>query len=129
MGYSIGDEWTSKGWRARGYGVPAWCDFPGCKEEIDRGLGYKCEERFHCEEVVDDDGEVIDEIEVEDEGCGLYFCTKHEGCGEAHLNIDVLPPEHPVWINHILGDPSWEKWRNENPLYVEQYKKELLEQP
>lgn len=128
MGYSIGDEWTTKGWRARGYGVPAWCDFPGCKTEIDRGLAYKCEEYVHYEEVFDEEGDLVEEQEIEDEGCGLYFCSEHEGCGESHFVIGVLPPEHPTWIKHVLKDESWAKWREENPLYVTQYEQELLDQ-
>ena len=40
MGWAVGfdNNWN----RDIGYGVPAICDFPGCGEEIDRGLGYVC---------------------------------------------------------------------------------------
>lgn len=37
-----------------GYVFPATCDFPGCKEKIDRGLAYACggmhgEDSYSCE--------------------------------------------------------------------------------
>lgn len=40
MGWSIGfdSNWN----RDIGYGVPAFCDHPGCTAEIDRGLAYVC---------------------------------------------------------------------------------------
>src|SRR4051812_25982454 len=61
MSWSIGFDtnWN----RDIGYGVPAWCDFPGCYEEIDRGLAYVC------------GGEPYGG----DHGCGLYFCGEHHG--------------------------------------------------
>lgn len=40
MGWSIG--YDSKWKRDIGYGVPAWCDHPGCIEEIYRGLSHVC---------------------------------------------------------------------------------------
>lgn len=38
MGWSVGfdENWQ----RDIGYGVPAYCDHPQCKAEIDRGLDY-----------------------------------------------------------------------------------------
>ena len=40
MGWSIGFDtrWN----RDIGYGVPAYCDHPGCNKEIDRGLSHVC---------------------------------------------------------------------------------------
>jgi len=40
MGWAVGydNRWS----RDIGYGVPAWCDEPGCSEAIDRGLAYVC---------------------------------------------------------------------------------------
>lgn len=46
--------------RPIGYGVDATCDYPGCEEEIDRGLAHVCG-RMHGG----------------DNGCGGYFCHKH----------------------------------------------------
>lgn len=117
MGYAVGDEWVTSGHRFRGYGVTAWCDFPGCKSEIDRGMAYKCEEIVSYDE---DDEEVIAE------GCGLYFCSEHEDHeSSTHDEITKLPDEHPEWIHHVFTDASWNKWRLENPDEVERYRKML----
>lgn len=52
--------------REAGYGVEAECDFEGCSERIDRGLGYLC-------------GDNPDGWRDEDDpGCGDYFCAAHE---------------------------------------------------
>lgn len=112
MGWSIGydDNWK----RDIGYGVPATCDHPGCGERINRGLSYVC------------GGEPYGG----DEGCGLYFCAAHltlavgteaitgpqlcERCGEGGEPF-LATKDVPEWINHKLTDPSWEKWRKQNP--------------
>jgi hypothetical protein len=121
MGWSIG--WSSTWRRDIGYGVPAWCDHPECKAEIDRGLAYLC------------GGQTWGS----DHGCGLYFCEKHlsytyakdeddggddgEGyyacprCTEIAAPYEPKP-DHPDWIKHKLTDPSWERWRQENPAEV-----------
>lgn len=59
MGWSLGydDRWK----RDIGYGVPAYCDQPGCTEEIHRGLAYVCGSHPFGG----------------DRGCGLYFCGSH----------------------------------------------------
>ena len=44
-----------------GYGVPATCERPGCKEEIDRGLAYLCGDQHGGDEY----------------SCGGYFCGQH----------------------------------------------------
>lgn len=118
MGWSIGydDNWQ----RDIGYGVPAYCDEPGCGAEIDRGLSYVC-----CSE----------EPYGGDNGCGLYFCGKHQKtkypldvdgeeddsedpiCG--HGDGYVATADHPDWISHKLTDESWAEWRAENPTEVE----------
>jgi hypothetical protein len=51
-----------------GYGVRATCDYPGCTEEIDRGLGYCCGSMH---------------FRMNGDGCGRYFCDKH-----------LYPPQH-----------------------------------
>lgn len=47
--------------REIGYGISATCDFPGCEEEIDRGLGNACG-GMHGENGID---------------CEGYFCGSH----------------------------------------------------
>lgn len=106
MGYSIGfdEKWN----RDIGYGVPAYCDHPGCNEEINRGLSCVCG----------------NDIRGGEHGCGLYFCPKHlfyhrrsilcERCGKKKEPFDPKP-EHPTWAHWKLTDESWQEWRNENP--------------
>ena len=115
MGWSIGFDTNWQ--RDIGYGVPAYCDHPGCMEEIDRGLAYVCcgEEPYGGEH-----------------GCGLYFCSAHlyagkhgfacERCRERGEDDPYEPftptPDHPEWTHHKLTDPSWAEWREENPEWV-----------
>ncbi len=106
MGWSIGYDSNWK--RDIGYGVPAFCDYPGCNKEIDRGLGYVC------------GGEPYGG----DQGCGLYFCGKHLNLSMKHPplcercveNKEPFKPtkDHPDWIRHKMTDDSWKKWRDEN---------------
>ncbi len=115
MGWSLGydDEWG----RWIGYGVPAYCDYPGCNKEIDRGLSYVCGNDPYGGEF----------------GCGLYFCGEHGGFGKHHLcerceeGKEPFEPkkEHPDWIKHLLTDKSWKQWRKENKEEVKRLKKEL----
>lgn len=102
MGWSIGfdDNWN----RDIGYGVPAFCDHPGCHEEIDRGLSYVCGAEPYGG----------------DQGCGLYFCGKHggglrRGCSRCRNYKPPFKakPDHPDWIAHKATDESWAAWRAE----------------
>lgn len=105
MGWAVG--WDSNWGRDIGYGVPAICDYPGCGEKIDRGLGYVCGSEPYGGEC----------------GCGLYFCNKHlygehQQCWKC---IREEPPFDPKpdtaeWTNHKMTDPSWAQWRRENGL-------------
>lgn len=103
MSWSIGYD---KKWnRDIGYGVPAWCDYPGCNTEIDRGLSYVCGNEPYGGE----------------HGCGLYFCDKHHYrehncCNRCDLGLGPYEPkpDHPTWIKHKLTDPSWQEWRVSN---------------
>ncbi len=111
MGWSIGydDNWN----RDIGYGVPAYCDHPGCKAEIDRGLGYVCGgEPFGGEH-----------------GCGLFVCGAHQHanskcfqlclhCADRRRKKLTPSPDHPEWIQHQLTDASWAPWREQNPELV-----------
>lgn len=113
MGWSIGydDKWK----RDIGYGVPAYCDHPGCAEEIDRGLSYVCGSEPYGGEF----------------GCGLYFCEKHRKmAGDRRENKQLCTrcyhgrdsyeakPDHPDWIKWKLTDASWKDWRDKNPEQV-----------
>lgn len=110
MAWSIGydTQWN----RDIGYGVPAFCDYPCCRAEIDRGLSHVCGGEPYGGE----------------QGCGLYFCGKHlvnggvcqmcERCDEAKEPFNPTP-DHPEWIAHKLTDESWKEWRELHPKAVE----------
>lgn len=110
MSWAIGFDST---WRRDiGYGVPAFCDHPYCRAEIDRGLAHVCG----------------DEPYGGEEGCGLYFCAQHrrhtkhgkavcERCGRGSYPFH-LSGEHPDWVKHKLTDDSWAAWRADNPAEV-----------
>ena len=115
MGWSLGydSHWN----RDIGYGVPAYCDFPKCGAEINRGLSYVCGGEPYGGE----------------KGCGLYFCEKHlhyngkfqqvcSRCHPRHRKPFSPTPDHPLWINHKRTDESWEQWRKENPDFVKAQK-------
>ena len=103
MGWSIGFD--SHWQRDIGYGVPAYCDHPGCMAEIHRGLSYVC------------GGEPYGG----DRGCGVYFCSHHlilhaqlQLCAKCSPRVRkpfVPTPDHPDWIKHKATDPSWAEWR------------------
>lgn len=114
--YKVGKRWG-------GYGVPAVCEHPKCNEEIDRGMSFAC------------GGEPFSEL-----GCDRYFCGKHrewhdfntgsgregkEVCARCAKRKPPFPykPEHPDWVNHLLKDPSWAEWRENNPDEVEELNK------
>lgn len=107
MGWSPGydPKWN----RDIGYGVPAYCDFPGCGAEIDRGLAHVCagEQPYGGEH-----------------GCGLYFCGKHLlwsehgfACAQCVQGKPPFTPtaDHPDWLQHKQTHPSWADWRAEHP--------------
>lgn len=114
-GYGFDSKWQ----RDIGYGVPAFCDHPGCEKEIDRGLYYVCcgQQPYGGEH-----------------GCGLYFCDDHQfffeneedeedernGVTMCERCLGGQEPFEPSgdtaeWIVHKLTDPSWEAWRTDNP--------------
>lgn len=116
MGWSLGydDRWN----RDVGYGVPAYCDHPGCNAKIDRGLGYVCGSEPYGGE----------------HGCGLHFCGKHlwhrsprgadRGVQNCHRCMTYKQPykpkaDHPEWVEWKLTDESWAKWRSENKAWVD----------
>lgn len=115
MGWSLGfdSNWN----RDIGYGVPAYCDKPGCMVEIDRGLSFVCGGEPYGGE----------------KGCGLYFCAKHLNmfsqcprCRNYKLPYRKISREHPDWIKHKLKHYSWAKWRKTNPTEVKRLKALLV---
>lgn len=113
MSWAIGfdERWQ----RDVGYGVPAYCDLPGCATEIDRGLSYVCG----------------GEPRGGDHGCGLFFCEKHlfyhrfrgmengaQFCKRciAYRPPFVPKPDHPDWTEFKMTDPSWKQWRIDNKI-------------
>lgn len=104
MGWAVGFDSNLERWI--GYGVPAQCDHPGCKEEIDRGLAYVCGGQPYGG----------------DRGCGLHFCDKHGGgglCERCQNEQEPFEPKPDVeeWIQWQLTDESWEKWRKDNNVH------------
>lgn len=97
MGWSLGydSNWN----RDVGYGVPAYCDHPGCDEKINRGLAYVC-----CDQ----------QMYGGEDGCGLYFCSNHRTAECTHHGFKPAP-EHPDWVRHKLTHDSWQQWREEHP--------------
>lgn len=123
MGYAVYENTALDRWQ--GYGVPAYCDAPGCKVKIDRGMGYACGEPMQ------------DQF-----GCGRFFCEKHmsgsrkpkgetryyEYCNRCYAYkrpYKTTAPEHPEWMRHLLRDPSWKEWRDLNPAKVAEFKERL----
>lgn len=108
MGWAVGFDPNWK--RDVGYGVPSVCDHPGCKMDIDRGLGWICGWGHPG------GGEA---------GCGLFFCGDHGGgmlcerCEQTPVMEPFEPTEDtPEWMAHKLEDPTWQAWRDANPAEV-----------
>lgn len=107
MSWAIGFDIHWK--RDVGYGVPAYCDHPGCDVVIDRGLSHVC------------GGEPFGG----NQGCGLYFCGRHlyfyvrkpQWCDRCRTGQNPFEPkpDHPDWIQHKLTHESWKPWRDEHP--------------
>lgn len=118
MGWSVGYDENHK--RDVGYGVPAYCDQPGCQAEIDRGLAHTC------------GGEPYGGSE----GCGLHFCRTHlyfspQVCEQCHQGGKPFEAkaDHPEWMHWKLTDESWQQWREENPEEVAKLKATLANNP
>lgn len=116
MGWAVG--YDSHWQRDIGYGVPAFCDHPRCRAEIDRGLAYVCGGEPYGGE----------------KGCGLYFCGEHLSGGTVaprcsrcrhHKRPFAAKPDHPMWIQHKLTDESWAAWRAEHPDAVREMRQAL----
>jgi hypothetical protein len=128
MGWAVG--WDSRTKRFRGYGVPAYCEEPGCPEKIDRGLAYACGGlddgcgRFFCEghlfylNLEDHDEDCECGVDP-DEDCN--FCSQ---CVEG-LEPYPLKPERRSWLKHVLSDSTWAQWRREEPKLAKEYRAQL----
>jgi hypothetical protein len=125
--YEVGQRWG-------GYGVPSYCEYPVCNEEIDRGMSYACGgepfseygcDRYFCSRHLYFtgfyDGEVCKHDQDIDGGC---VCECVEVCERCSRGEEAFPykPEHPDWVNHLLKDKSWARWRKENPGKVAEFK-------
>lgn len=131
MGYQVYRDPADPS-RWAGYGVPALCDWITCSEEIDRGMGYRCEQHGRYALMIDgeeisydawDDNPEADEEWVESEGCEMHFCSDHlEDTDNHDEEHTIFKPDTPEWENHILTDESWETWRVENPEKVTEMK-------
>lgn len=127
-----------------GYSVSAICDHPGCAVEIDRGLGYICCENinhnatcgaFYCAEhrenyVYGDEVEDMDEDELEALGIDPNESAVQDAiddCEIVRCKHEPIEPgkESAAWLKHVLKDPSWEQWRQENPAQVTAYREAL----
>jgi len=75
MGWSYGiDESRPKGDQEIGYSIAAKCDYPGCKEDIDRGLAFVCGGEHYGG----------------DDGCGGFFCSEHR----SHVIVETPRAEY-----------------------------------
>lgn len=120
MSWSVGYD---NNWRRHvGYGVPAFCDHPGCATTIDRGIAHTCGSEPYGGE----------------HGCGLHFCAEHlrsypqlcQRCinaGEDGCTPFQPSGEHPTWAHHVLTDHSWREWREQNQAEVERLITRLFE--
>ncbi len=142
MGYQIYEIGSG---RYGGYGVPAWCDHPGCKEEIDRGMAFACGgepfselgcDKYFCSkhrqtECFDDEGNICQHEQDIDGGC---VCTCVEVCESCAGKSKEYPygfpykPEHPTWVAHVLKDKSWAEWRRNHEHLKRKYKEMLKAQ-
>lgn len=117
MGYAVYEDHPAQALgveRWAGYGVPAVCDVEDCGVEINRGMGYRCEEWVSCIY----DPETEEEVELEMEGCDLSFCIDHQGHPRHGDNV-TPKPDTPAWQGFMLLHDSWANWRTENPEKVE----------
>jgi len=108
MSWAVGYNNHWKRWI--GYGVPSYCDHPGCYKKIDRGLSHICGGLYY-----------------EEHGCGLVFCSDHlvevRQDGDDYFSVcercrDGKKPYKPSpdteeWIEHQQTDESWAEWRAE----------------
>jgi len=116
MGYAIYYDPSKE--RFSGYEVPAPCEQPKCKTEIDRGIERICGDSPGGGEF----------------GCGLAFCDSHMAWPEsedgnlprvlcerciavvddgAEFNPHPKKPDLKEWTDHLATDASWAEWREQ----------------
>lgn len=103
MGYEV--YWYNNRWQ--GYGVPAYCDYEGCYNKIDRGLGWAYSQE-------------------DEEPPYIFCCETHDMINLEDFKFEE-GKEHPEWLEWILTHDSWEEWRKQNLFTIEKYKKMLDE--
>ena len=128
--YKVGKRWG-------GYGVPAICEHPDCKEKIDRGVSYACGgepfsefgcDRYFCGEhkhFVGFKCDGSDEKCDHDDDCECTFKELCERCAKGEASFDYKP-ETREWLIHILSHHSWRTWRKKNPEEVAELRKQLI---
>jgi len=102
-----------------------------CHEKIYRGMDWLCDQHTSYR-YTDENGNVVssseewdEETQIDDEGCGLYFCEKHQYETEKHTD-DIQPkPDSPRWLWWIVNEDSWAKWREENPEELARYREQI----
>lgn len=120
MGWAIGEQKHLGSIRFIGYSVDAYCDQEGCSNLINRGVDYQCDDckAFFCYTCLSKHGaKDLDIGEEWDE----EFGSSELGCTH---NV-VEKPEHPIFLEHVLMDESWEMWRAKSYHGAEKYRKQL----
>lgn len=145
MGYSC--YTSAENGREQGYAVPAVCDHPDCTNLIDRGMGYVClgdQEHtqscggFYCSDhqelafvITEDEFEGLDDDESQElaESYGLDEKPEFDEDGYCHVcqHKPIENKESRVWLEHIMKDESWQKWRDQEPARVERIKSLLAD--
>lgn len=87
MGYAYYEITRNGEMIEAGYGVETVCEEPGCKKEIDRGLGYLCGK--------DPGGD--------EHGCGGYFCGQHLYGDNRCKRCAALADEAARWVHPETG--------------------------
>lgn len=138
MSWSIG--YCSNHKRDIGYGVPAPCDHPGCNVIIDRGMSYLCCENIHhsvscggyfCAEhrdnyVYADEVPDMDDEELEALGLDGSEAEEDDDDGVIACRHRIEPRKEAVeWLEFMLSNESWQKWRELNPERVQHFKERL----
>ena len=142
MSWVIGFNSEQK--RHIGYGVLAICDHPECTVEIDRGLGYMCGEGFNhnaschgyfCaehrenyvygDEIDDMQGEELEALGIDPESKEVYDAVENGDIVRCRHEPIQPNKESASWLEWVLSEDSWAKWREENPKKVAAYQDAL----
>lgn len=118
MGFGV--YWMAERGQFAGYEVPAICEHPDCTAKINRGLGCRCNGKPAAQVGEGDDM-------VAEEPCGRFFCGQHGGestCARCAVGGEPYPikPDIQEWIDHLLTDKTWRRWRAENEPWVSEHR-------